>query len=87
MKEDTNNYTTTNREGQTVTYSVPVIRHRWKEQKRDASQILVEKIRATKTVAEANALVEKAITSNPKAAQSMVDRWKRTAERRVRTLS
>lgn len=89
MKSDTDvsRCTSVNREGETVVYSVPVIRHIWPEPKNDRSQRLVEKIRSAKTEAEVKALVEKGMATQKDVEQSTIDKWKKVAERRIRQLT
>jgi len=87
MKTNTHRYTSTNREGDLVTYSVPVIRHVWEEKRNDYSQQLVEKIRSAKSETEVKALVEKGIATQKDIGKNTVDKWKRTAERRLRSFA
>ena len=86
MNSNTPRYTSINREGNTVVYSVPVIRHVWKEKKHDASYLIIEKIRKARSEAEVNALVERGIATHPDFEKSVIDKWKKNAEKKIQSL-
>jgi len=77
------NYTTTNREGQSVAYAVPVIRHVWKRNKKDLVSEIRGKIRNARTIAEVNAFLEKSIAAAQSATPAVIAKWKRAAQIRV----
>lgn len=76
-------YTTTNREGEVVEYSVPVIRQHHRERVNPYFEFS-KKVRAAKSSAETQALLQRYLAENANANSDLISKCKRAVENRLK---
>lgn len=72
---------TTNREGEVVSYDVPVVRYKWKVNEPKVS--INDKLKLARTKAETNAILEKAMSTFKDVSNKTKTQWKKTAKNRI----